>query len=251
MWTAKLIRSFVVAVLVSASAFPMSRFYGQSQLKVIIPFLGLTSLVQGFQNIGLTILRKQISFARSLLVRTCYEPLRSIVDHCPGCGDASVWALVIGLLLTAALGVIFSYIFHSYRPGLALEKIAFRRALSLGKFTLAIAVASYVTNMADNVMVGRLLGTVALGNYSLAFNIASAPIIIVVFTLGKVLFPAYAEITAQSPKRLELAFTKVFNISSMILLMIAVPVFLLAGEIVQLLFGNKWTPQEQFCAFWL
>jgi small neutral amino acid transporter SnatA (MarC family) len=62
-WTAELIRSFVVAVLVLASAFPISRFYGQSQLKVIIPFLGLTSLVHGFQNIGLTILRKQISFA--------------------------------------------------------------------------------------------------------------------------------------------------------------------------------------------
>jgi len=240
-WTAELIRSFVVAVLVSASAFPMSRFYGQSQLKVIIPFLGLTSLVQGFQNIGLTILRKQISFARIFWYELATNLSGVSLTIALAVVMRSAWALVIGLLLTAALGVIFSYIFHSYRPCLALEKIAFRRALSLGKFTLVIAVASYVSNMADNVMVGRLLGTVALGNYSLAFNIASAPIIIVVFTLGKVLFPAYAEITAQSPKRLELAFTKVFNISSMILLMIAVPVFLLAGEIVQLLFGNKWT----------
>ncbi len=114
----------------------------------------------------------------------------------------NVWALVIGLLLTAALGTVLSYIFHSYRPRLALEKIALRRALTFGKFTLVIAVASYVTTMADNVMVGRLLGTAALGNYSLAYNVASAPIIVLVFSLSKVLFPAYAEITAQHPKRL-------------------------------------------------
>jgi len=135
---------------------------------------------------------------------------------------------------------VLSYIFHSYRPRLALEKIALRRALNFGKFTLVIAIASYVVTMADNVMVGRFLGTAALGNYSLAYNIASAPIIVVVFSLTKVLFPAYAEIT-QHPNRLEQAFTKVFSISSLVLLTIAVPSFLLAGEIVQLLFGGRWT----------
>jgi O-antigen/teichoic acid export membrane protein len=95
--------------------------------------------------------------------------------------------------------------------------------------------------MADNVLIGRLLGIGALGNYSLAFNIASAPMVIVVFSLGAVLFPAYAEITSDNPKRLELAFTKVFSISLMIMLIITVPLFLLAGEIVQLLFGDRWT----------
>jgi O-antigen/teichoic acid export membrane protein len=153
----------------------------------------------------------------------------------------NVWALVLGLLLTAALGTALSYVFHPYRPRLALEKIALRRAWNLGKFALVIAVASYVISMADNIMVGRLLGTGALGNYSLAYNIASAPISVLVFALGTVLLPAYAEITAQHPKRLEQAFTKVFSISLMIMLTITVPVFLLAGEIVQLLFGDKWT----------
>src|SRR5262247_3744786 len=38
-WSAELIRSIIVALLVSLSAFPMTRFYGQSQLKVIIPVL--------------------------------------------------------------------------------------------------------------------------------------------------------------------------------------------------------------------
>jgi len=240
-WTAELIRSFVIALLVSASAFPISWFYGQAQLKVIIPILALVSLVQGFQNIGLVILRKEISFARIFW----YE----LATNVGGIGLTvalalimrNVWALVIGLLITAGLGTVFSYIFHPYRPTLALEKTALRRAWSLGKFSLVIAMASYVNNMADNVLVGRLLGTGALGNYSLAFNIASAPIIVVVFSLGTVLFPAYSEITAQSPNRLEPAFTKVFSISLMIMLAITVPLFLLAGEMVQLLFGDRWT----------
>jgi len=240
-WSAELIRSLIVTLLVSASAFPMARFYGQPQLKVIIPVLGLITLVHGFQNIGLVILRKEISFARIFWYELATNVAGIALIVALAVVMRSVWALVIGLLLTAALGTVLSYVFHSYRPRLALEKIALRRALNLGKFTLVIAVASYVTTMADNVMVGRLLGTSALGNYSLAYNVASAPISVLVFSLGKVLFPAYAEIAAGHPNRLEQAFTKVFSISSLILLTIAVPSFLLAGEIVQLLFGSKWT----------
>jgi O-antigen/teichoic acid export membrane protein len=240
-WSAELIRSFVIAVLVSASAVPTARFYGQPQLKVIIPVLGLISLVQGFQNIGLVILRKEISFARIFRYELATNLGGIAVTVALAVVMRNVWALVIGLLLTAVLGTALSYVFHPYRPRLALETIALRRAWNLGKFVLVIAAASYVTTMADNVMVGRLLGTGALGNYSLAYNIASAPISVLVFALGTVLFPAYAEITAQHLKRLEQAFTKVFSISLMIMLTITAPVFLLSGEIVQLFFGSKWT----------
>src|SRR5258705_1355898 len=190
-WTAELIRSLVIALLVSASAFPMARFYGQAQLKVIIPILGLVSLVQGFRNIGLVLLRKELSFARIFWYELATNVTGITLTVALAVVMRSVWALVIGLLLTAALGTVLSYIFHSYRPSLTLDRIAVRRVLSLGKFTLVIAVASYVTNMADNVMVGRLLGTSALGNYSLAFTISSAPIIVLVFFLCPLHFIAH------------------------------------------------------------
>lgn len=240
-WSVELVRCLVIALLVSASAFPVSRFYGQPQLKVIIPILGLATFVQGFQNIGLVILRKEISFAKIFWYELATNTAGIGLTVVLAVVIRNVWALVIGLLLTAFLGTVFSYIFHPYRPRLAFEKLALRRALSLGKVALVIAVASYVTNMADNVMVGRFLGTGALGNYSLAFNISSVPISVLVFSLGAVLFPAFAEMRAHRPRALELAFTKVFSIALTIMITITVLLFLLAGEIVQLLFGSKWT----------
>jgi len=239
-WSVELLKSFVIALLVSASAFPMARFYGQAQLKVIIPTLGLITLVQGFQNIGLFILRKEISFAGIFWYELATNTIGIALTVVLAVIMRNVWALVLGLLLTAAVGTVLSYFFHSYRPRLAFDKHALRRALSLGKLALVIAVASYVTNMADNVMVGRLLGTAALGTYSLAFNIASAPISVLVFSLASVLFPAYAEINANHPKALELALTKVFTVALMIIIAITSSLFLLANEVVQLLFGSRW-----------
>jgi O-antigen/teichoic acid export membrane protein len=95
--------------------------------------------------------------------------------------------------------------------------------------------------MADNIVTGRLLGSAALGNYSLAFNIASAPIVVVIFSVSAVLLPAYAELNSQNPAQLEAAFTKAFNVTLLIMLVIAVPLFLFANEIVVVLFGHRWT----------
>jgi len=239
-WSAELIRSLVLTLLVIACADPLARFYGEPRLRFIIPVLSLNVLIQGFQNIGLVLLRKEISFARLFW----YELTTNVGGILVTVGLVlvlrNVWGLVFGLIWTAALSVLLSYTFHSYRPRLAFDKIAFRSALNFGKFTFVIAVASYVTIMADNVMVGRLLGPSALGSYALAYNVASVPIGVLVYALGRVLFPAYAEIAADRPRDLEQAFTKVFTISSLILITITVPIFLLADEIVELLFGARW-----------
>jgi O-antigen/teichoic acid export membrane protein len=239
-WSAELIRSITAGLLVSLSAFPMARFYGQSQLKVIIPCLACGSLVQGFQNIGLVLLRKESNFGRIFWFDLATNLGGVVLTIALAAVMQNVWALVFGMVLTTTIGTALSYVFHPYRPSVKFERVALTRALHFGKFAIVFAVASYVTNMADNIMVGRLIGTAALGNYSLAFNIASAPIVVVV-SVSAVLLPAYAEINLQNPTMLEPALTKAFNLTLITMLMIAVPLFFFADEIVQLLFGAQWT----------
>lgn len=239
-WSAEIVRSLVLTMLVITCAYPLAEFYGQPRLRLIISVLSLNVLIQGFQNIGLVILRKQIGFARIFWYEVAAHLSEIIVTIGLVLLLRNVWGLVVGLISGNALRVLLSYAFHPYRPRFSFDKTALQRALSFGKFTLVIAVASYVTTMADNVMVGRMLGSNALGNYALAYNLASVPIGVLVYALGRVLFPAYAEIAADRPQDLGRAFSKVFTISSLILITIAVPTFLLADEIVHLLFGAAW-----------
>ena len=240
-WSVELLRTLVLAFLMWASAFPMARFYGQDQLRFIIPVLGLITLLGAFQNIGLVLLRKEISFSRIFWYELITNVIGVAVTIALAVVMRNVWALVIGMLLTSAFGTALSYVFHSHRPRFAFEKHAVRRILNVGKLTLLIAIASYVLNMADNVMVGRLLGSNALGNYSLGFNISSAPISVLVFSMSSVLFPAYAEINLLRPEALDRAFTKVFSIALLTIVTIAGPLFLLSHDLVQLLFGSRWT----------
>lgn len=239
-WSAELVRSVLLSLLVLASAYPMAQFYNQPRLLNLIPVLAVAALIEGFKNIGLAILRKEISYARIFWYDLLVSIGTTVLTVAIAFVTRSVWALVFGLLISATLGTALSYLFHPFRPRFAFEKAAFQRALDFGRFAIVIAVSSYVTTMADNVAVGRLLGTGALGNYALAYSLASFPIGVMVYALGRVTLPAFAELAASTPGRLESAFTRVFTIGSLSLITTTVPLFLLADDIVQLLFGGKW-----------
>ena len=239
-WSAELVRSLFLTLLLLLAAYPTAKFFGQPRLAGLIGILCLTPLIEGFQNIGLTILRKQISFARIFWYELTVNVAAVALTVCLAIALRNVWALIFGHLITALLGTALSYFFHPYRPRLAFETAALRQAIGFGKFALIIAVASYVTTMADNIVVGRVLGAAALGYYSLAYNLASVPIAVCVNAVSKVTLPAFAELALPDSERLQSAFTKVFTISALMLVTITAPLCLLASDIVQVLYGAKW-----------
>lgn len=240
-WSAELLRTTFLAILMAASAYPMARFYGQPKLQLLIPFLSLSILIQGFRNIGLVVFRKEISFSRifwseaatNIAATSFTLGLLMLVPN--------VWTLVLGHIFTTAVSVIFSYVFHPFRPKLTLQKQSLQAVFRLGRLPMVLAITSYVTTMADNVIVALVLGTDALGNYAMAYTLAGVPIAILVYTFASVMFPAYAELTARNPERLAGAMKSSFSIICLLLVIITIPLLLLGPDIVEFLYGSKWS----------
>ena len=182
-------------------------------------------------------------------------------------GLVSVWALVLSQLAVAVIGVVLSYLFHPFRPRLALDKEAVNLTVSVGKYAVVLGTLGYIMQMADNVLIGRLFNAAVLGTYVIAYNLATLPIHGVVTVIGTVTFPAYAEISGGSDsrrdaaeqieplparllmsarpsneaiKRLEQAFIRVFTISLLLLALTTAVLMLLGNEIVLLLYGARW-----------
>ena len=240
-WSAELMRTLLLTLLLLACAYPVSSFYGQPKLLGLVSILSLATLFDGMRNIGLALLRKQISFARIFWYELTTNITAAVLTIALAVRFRSVWALVLGQIIAAALGMLLSYAFHPYRPRFAFDRVAFKRVLNFGKFGLVIAIGSYITTTADNVVVGRLLGARALGNYALAYNLASFPIGVLVFALSKVTLPAFAELAATVPARVDNAFTRVFTLSALLLISLQVPLFILSADVVQVLYGPKWS----------
>lgn len=239
-WTAELVRRFCLTLLLWASIYPTVHFYGDERLYAILLLTSLTPFIQGFQNKGLILLRKKVRFAKVVW----YELTSDLIGVVASIGFAlwtrSVWALVLSQLLSAVLSVLVSYAFNSYRPRFAFDKSAFKLAFNYGKYMFIIGVMTYITTTADNVVIGKLLGPSVLGIYIVAYSFSSLPTKILYHVLSNVMFPAYAELKAHSAERLKKAFVRGFVITSTLLTIITVPIFVHAEEIIHLLYGAKW-----------
>ena len=239
-WTAELVRRLVLTLLLAAMVYPTARFYGCAELILILPVAALVPLIQGLQNVGLVILRNQITFARLFWNELAAVVVSALVAITIALAVRNVWALVCGQVAGALAGVGASYLLHPYRPKVVFDREVFRQSLHFGKYATVIGAAAYLTTTADNVLVGRLFGSGVLGVYAVAYSLASLPAGVIMSAIGRATFPAYAELASQGLRRVGPAFERSLSASSALLVLVTAPMFLLAPEIVSVLYGQKW-----------
>ncbi len=245
LWTVDLIRRLLIALLMLVIARPAAKFYGEARVYELLLVLSLFPLIQGFQNIGLLMHRKEVNFKKIVWLELLTNLLTAIATITLVLWTRNVWALVLSQLISALIGVALSYLFHPYRPHPRLEKSSLRLALDFGKYAFLLGMINYVMSMADNVLVGKLYSAAILGTYVIAYNLAVLPLHGVGMAIVNVTFPAYAEIAGGEIaggelKRLERAFVRVFATSSTLLTLTTALLLLLGDEIVVFLYGNKW-----------
>ena len=240
-WTVEIIKRIAMAVVLTLAAPYSARFYGVDELRVVLPVLGAVLVIQGLQNIGLFILRRQLRFKRIIWhesITLSITALASILLALFVRRD--VWALVWGELIGAVAGVFASYALFPRRPRFALARNALNRIFGFGKHAFVIGVAAYITTTADNIVVGRVLGAAALGAYALAYNVISMSSIAVADVFNKVTLPAYAELQAERPEQTARAFAKVFAWSAAVLAVITAMLWVCAEELVAVMYGERW-----------
>jgi len=245
LWTVDLIRRVLIALLMLVIARPAAKFYGEARVYQLLLVLSLLPVVQGFQNIGLLMHRKDVNFKRIVFLELLTNLLTAIATIALVLWTHSVWALVLSQLISAFIGVALSYLFHPYRPHPQLDNNSLRLVLDFGKYAFLLSVLGYVMSMADNVLIGKLYSAAILGTYVIAYNLAVLPLHGVGMAIVNVTFPAYAEIaggdvTGGELKRLERAFVRVFAASSTLLTLTTALLLLLGDEIVVFLYGSKW-----------
>jgi PST family polysaccharide transporter len=142
---------------------------------------------------------------------------------------------VMGCVVTASAPKI-------YRPGIA------RGALSLlFRFGFPLAGANFVNYILLNVdyaFVGHLIGAVALGIYSLAFNVASWPTGLLSGVLNSVSMPAFSRVK-YDPDLLRNAMASGLRAISLIVMPMCSLMIALAQPLVLTLYGAKWAASAE------
>lgn len=226
-----LLVSFVVA------AAPLGAFFRSSTLGPALSLGSTAFLFAPFSAVPLAGLEKALDYRRRALV----ESARAIAQAATTIGLAflglGVWSFVWGVLAGRVLGaVVLSRAWRGFSWHFS-RRIA-RDTLGYGRFAFGEVMLWFVSVNVDDVLVGRLLGTSALGVYKLGFSTVAAPASSV-GALTRVAFPAFTRIRDDVP-----ALRRAFLRATEYCAMLGVPLFALIGVLaapgVTVVYGARW-----------
>lgn len=168
----------------------IASLYGRPQVAPLFAVLSFTFL---FTALGATqgaLLIREMRF-RSLelrtIVGTAVSTVVAIVVAVLGYGP---WAIIVQTLTNSGVSTLLLWRSSSWRPRLVFSVISLRSLLGFGSFIFAGGLVSYVERNADSFLVGRVLGSSALGAYTVVYNVMLVPMTKLANPLKDVFFPA-------------------------------------------------------------
>ncbi len=240
-WTLHVFKGLFLGGMMFAGAPLMAHFFNEPRLTDIIQVLSLMLVIDGFINTGTVLLQKEFKFGKKLLYDFSYNLAEMIAVVIAAWLMPNVWALVIGTLAGRVAALVFSYVFHAYRPRFTLRFEGARELFQFGKWVWLGAILSFFVSRGDGIAIGKLISPEALGYYQLAFSLALLPALEIVRSLGVVFFPLFARLK-DSREKLEDAFIKTTRMVLVAILPVSVGLYVLAYPLVEVLYGARWLP---------
>ncbi|MBD3796813.1 MAG: MOP flippase family protein [Campylobacterales bacterium] len=232
---------FGLFAIISAIAPLVSIFYGEPELTALIIIVGLTFLIQPFGQQFMVLWQKEMRFAeiaRIDIVNKTISLLVSVVLAYMGYG---VYSLVYGTLAGVVSQTIQFMILglKEHKPSFVFNIGEIKEFLGFGAYQMGEKTINYFNSQIDVILIGKLLGTEALGIYSVAKQLIMRPAQIVNPIITKVTFPMMAKIQEDTEK-LKNVYLKTINYLSSINFPFYAAMVVFAPQLVLLMFGEKW-----------
>lgn len=233
---------FTAVLLVAAPA--VAGFFREPDAVLLLRVLAPAFLLRSLGNTHDALCRKHLRFRARLVPELTLALGKAGVAVALALAGFGVWSLVAGQLTGLSLWTLALWRVVDWRPrwGAGLPEGArglVAPMLRYGRGILAVDVLSAVVHHADVVVVGRLLGTAALGLYQIAAKVPETTVTVAVWVVGKVLFPAFARLHA-ARDRLDRAYLAVLRHVSLLTLPASVGLMVVAEPLVGTVFGDDW-----------
>lgn len=191
-WTMQIVRGVLIWLLCCAISYPAALLYDEPLLGLILPIAGLAPLIQGFTTTNVGTANRYLLLGRVTAIELVAQLLGIIVMIIFAYIYVSVWALVIGSVVTMALKVIGQNILMpGIRNKVFFEKAAFWDMFNYGKYIFLSTAVTFVTLQGDKAILSGYVSLAELGVYNIAYLLGALPFLLCTAINKKVLFPLY------------------------------------------------------------
>ncbi|MGH7164421.1 MAG: oligosaccharide flippase family protein [Nitrospiraceae bacterium] len=238
-WTLALGRALVLGGCVWVLAGPIATFFRASELDGLLRVHSLVLLLQGLQSPALALLLRNLDLGR----RVRLDLVRRSIEAGATIGLAlwlrSAWAVIGGQLIGFAFNSVLSYWVAPFRPRLSLDRKLLQPFLQYGKHLNLTTILIFGVTSGGEYVIGRLLGTAALGVYQVALALPTLIGTRLPLMVNRISFPAYVLLDRDRRAAVRV-FGLQFGVMGLLLLPLSAVLALGAPDVVGLLAGEQW-----------
>ncbi len=231
----------LVAAAVALAAPLIAAFFHEPALTDILRVLSITFVIASSSILQQALLERRLAF--EILARL--ELAAAIIGSATGIAFAvlgfGAWSLVAQIITLQTSQTVFLWVAGRWRPRLLFDWQSVRSIAGYSLNLTGSQVVFFVWRNADKLLIGRFLGSEALGFYTIAYRIMLYPLEAVSHVVGRVLFPVYARFQ-NDDARFRAAYLRVAGAIAMVTFPLMAGVMALHEPFVEVVLGEGWEP---------
>jgi len=237
-WTSAAIGVFLTLLGIALSG-PVASFYGQPQVQPLFAVVSLSFLLVCLQTTQASLLQRELRFRVITMRVAAANVAGAVVGVTAAALGAGAWAIILSAVCTSAVSTILLWWYSSWRPKLVFSRRSLRELGGFGLNLFGARSLNYLNRNADNILIGRFLGSASLGAYSVAYNIMLLPLGQVIVPIQDVLFPAYS-LWQDDRERLAQAWLRIVRLVAAIVCPLMIGLSIVSDDFVQVVLGHHW-----------
>jgi len=218
-------------------------FYHEPRLSILLCLIAVIFLINPIGQQSMVLHQKELKFdilAKIEIIAAISGFLLTITLAYIG---YDVYSLVIGQIFINFMKMC-GYVFISKnvsKPMMYFRFSEVKSFVSFGLYQLGERTIHYINSNLDYIIIGSLLGSKALGYYTIAFNLIILPISKINPIVTRVAFPIFSKMQ-NDISLLKKSYFKIIRILSCINFPYFFGLFISAPILVPVIFGEKWMP---------
>jgi O-antigen/teichoic acid export membrane protein len=222
-----------------ALAGPAASFYGEPEVKPLFAAFSVTFFVTALSSVQVALLSREMNF-RSLELR---QMLSYVAGAIVGIGAAlkgyGAWAIIGQQITIAVVSTVLLTVLSRWRPRFTYSLTSLRGMAGFSLRVFATRILFYGNRNLDNILIGRFIGSAALGAYALAYNVMLMPFSNIASPIQEVLFPAFSRMQ-HDIRRMANAWLRVNRLVGAISIPALAGLIVVAPDFVDVVLGKRW-----------
>ncbi|TRW43581.1 oligosaccharide flippase family protein [Georgenia yuyongxinii] len=237
--TISVLTSVVLFGIVFGLAPAFSTAMGDPGATPIVRVLGVAIVVSGIVATPAMLMQREFLQRRKMLIDQVSVWLGTGVSLAMALAGAGAWSLAVGRLAGGIVSVVMFLLLSPVPCRFGLDRSSLRPLLQFGLPLAGASAIVFALNYADQLVVGGMLGSTALGFYVLAANLSGWPVNVFSQPLRSVAPPVFARLK-HTPAQMRETFCSLLGVLARVALPVCLVLAGAAGPIVTFVYGEEW-----------